>query len=806
MIKTIRLMTIFLGLCILFQVSSALGWTLQQAALMTRWADQVDPANTLPEYPRPQMVRDDWMNLNGIWEFQAGSEGDFVPSGQTLLRDILVPFPVESAISGVMQHYDRLWYRRQFDVPAQWDGQRLLLHFGAVDWESEVYVNGVSVGIHKGGYDAFSYDITPYLNGTGPQELIVRVFDPTDASGYPRGKQTLYPGGIMYTPCTGIWQTVWLEPVPQVSITKLKLVPDIDNKLLKVSGFASESIPNLTVQATAYDNGVAVGTVSGAAEDALSLVMHNPKLWSPDTPFLYDLTVTLKQGETVLDEVDSYFGMRKIALGTVDGVVKMLLNDEFVFQMGPLDQGFWPDGIYTAPTDEALKWDLEMTKAFGFNMTRKHIKVEPARWYYWADKLGLMVWQDMPSMNSYIDTGAGRPVPPIDAPQFKTELTNMIQTHWNHPCIIMWVVFNEYQGKHDTESLCNMVKEMDPDRLVNQNSGEDRNPDNHDHHYADVYDIHSYPPPNYCISPIQARACGEYGGIGMQVEGHMWDPDSWGYTMVNSSGELAALYDSYTQMLSSFKTNYGLGAAVYTQITDVEIEINGLITYDRDVVKADPSLIYPSNKLYSRTYDVVLETSEQAPQFWRYTTDAPAADWYLASFDDTAWSEGPGGFGAGDPPGAVVRTTWNTSDIWLRRTFDLGTLTSEDLEKLVWTIHHDEDAEVYINGVLALETSGYTSNYVTLQVGEAAKSALIQNGSNTLAVHCYQTIGGQYIDVGLALETIHRTTDSCGQWGYAPADLDRNCRVDLDDLAVFVDDWMSCSVPDQVDCVSHLSP
>ena len=792
-------MTIFLGLCVLLQVSSALGWSLQQAPVMTRWADQVDPANPLPEYPRPQMVRDDWMNLNGIWEFQAGSEGDLVPSGQTLLRDILVPFPVESAISGVMQHYDRLWYRRQFDVPVQWDGQRLLLHFGAIDWESEVYVNGVSVGIHKGGYDAFSYDITPYLNETGPQELIVRVFDPTDAGGYARGKQTLYPGGIMYTPTTGIWQTVWLEPVPQISITELKLVPDVDSSLLKVTGFTSEATSNLTIQATAYDNGVVVGTVSGAADDALSLVMHNPKLWSPDIPFLYDLTVVLKQGETVLDQVDSYFGMRKISLGTVDGVVKMLLNDEFVFQMGPLDQGFWPDGIYTAPTDEALKWDLEMTKAFGFNMTRKHIKVEPARWYYWADKLGLMVWQDMPSTNSY----TGNPQP-IDVSQFRTELINMIQTHWNHPCIIIWVVFNEYQGKHDTESLCLMVKDIDPDRLVNQNSGEDRNPDNHDHHYANVYDIHSYPPPNYCISPIQARACGEYGGIGMQVEGHMWNPDSWGYTMVYSSEELATRYTTYTQSLNSFKADYGLSAAVYTQITDVEIEINGLITYDRDVVKVDPDAIFPSNQLYTATYEDVVETSEQTAQVWRYTTDVPAADWYTVPFDDTAWDEGPAGFGAGDPPGAVTNTDWVTSDIWIRRTFNLGTLTSEQMEKLVLIIHHDEDAEVYLNGVLALEASGYTTSYVPLQMNEAAKLALIQNGTNTISVHCAQTGGGQYIDVGLSLETIH--DDNCGKWGYAPADLDRNCRVDLDDLAVFVDNWMSCSVPDRVNCVSHLSP
>lgn len=787
---------IIISFCIVLQSNCLFAWSLKQAPVMTRWASDVDPNNTLPEYPRPQMVRDDWMNLNGIWQLQPGGDGDAVPVGQTLSGDILVPFPVESAISGVMEHHDRLWYRRQFEVPTGWSGQQILLHFGAVDWESQVYINGTSLGVHKGGYDAFSYDITPFLNETGPQELIVRVFDPTDNAGYARGKQTLYPGGIMYTSCTGIWQSVWLEPVPQLSsVTDLKLVADVDNQMLKVTGFVSEVIPGLTVEATAYDDGVAVGTVCGAAGESLNLVMRDPKLWSPDNPFLYDLTVVLRQGDTVIDHVESYFGMRKVSVGAVDGVLKLLLNDEFVFQMGPLDQGFWPDGIYTAPTDEALKWDLEVTKAFGFNMTRKHIKVEPARWYYWCDKLGLMVWQDMPSTNSYTDNPQ-----PIDKPQFKTELINMVQSHWNSPSIIMWVIFNEYQGQHDTGQLCDMVKTMDPGRLINQGSGGGY------HDAGDVLDIHSYPPPGCPVSSTHALACGEYGGIGMQVTDHMWDQNSWGYTMVNSSGELAALYDSYAQMLSSFKTNHGLSAAVYTQITDVEIEINGLITYDREVVKVAPNLIYPSNNLYPRTYEDVLETSVKTPQTWRYTTNAPAADWYEESFDDTSWSQGPGGFGTDGTPGAVIGTEWDMSDIWIRRTFNPGTLSTEELEKLVWQIHHDEDVQVYINGVLALSASGYTSSYVPLPVSEVVRSLLIQNDTNVIAVHCYQTDGGQYVDVGLALETVHFPSGKCGQWGYASADLDRNCQVDFKDLTIFIDDWMSCSTPYQINCVEYLAP
>ncbi len=795
MIKTIYSRIFLLGFCVLFQAGHAWGWTLQQAPLMTRWASQVDPNQTLPDYPRPQMVRADWMNLNGIWQFQPGSAGDPVPAGQTLSGEILVPFPVESAISGVMQHSERLWYRRFFEIPSPWEGQQILLHFGAVDWESEVYVNGISAGIHKGGYDPFSLDITPYLNPSGPQELIVRVYDPTDAAGIVRGKQTLYPGGIMYTPCTGIWQTVWLEPVPPVSIQEIKLVPDIDRNRLKVTGWVSQPAANLTIQAAAYDQGDLVGTVSGPAGQELHLMMHNPKRWSPKTPFLYDLTILLKQGDTVIDQVDSYFGMRKISIGTVDGVLKMLLNNEFVFQMGPLDQGFWPDGIYTAPTEKALKFDIEQTIAMGFNMTRKHIKVEPARWYYWCDKLGLMVWQDMPSMNSY--TGNPQPIDPV---QFRTELLRMVQTHWNHPSIVMWVIFNESQGQHNTEQLCQLVKNTDPDRLVNQASGGS--------HYGagDVLDIHSYPPPACPVSSTQTRACGEYGGIGMRVTDHMWDENSWGYTMVNSGEELAAVYDSYAQQISAFKTDQGLSAAVYTQITDVEIEINGLITYDREVIKADAGRISLSNSLYARSYEEVVPTSEQTPQAWRYTTTPPASNWYSPSFDDTSWNQGPGGFGTDGTPGAIIGTPWETSDIWLRRTFNPGALTSEDLEKLVWRIHHDEAADVYINGQPALSSTGYTTLYVPLPVSSDAKAALIMNASNVLAVHCSQTEGGQYIDVGLSLETIHDSEDRCGQWGYAPADLDKNCRVDLEDLAIFAADWMTCTQPGQEECLNTILP
>jgi beta-galactosidase/beta-glucuronidase len=350
--------------------TSARAWQMQQAPLMTDFAQQVDTNNPLPEYPRPQMVRSNWLNLNGIWQFQVGSSNDAVPVNQTLSGQILVPFPMESAISGVKEHHERAWYRRIFTVPAAWSGQRILLHLDAADWESEVFINGVSVGIHKGGYDPATYDITSDVSGSGPQELIVRIYDPTDAGGQPRGKQTLYPGGIMYTSCSGIWQPVWLEPVPATSIAALRLVPDIDNRQLSVTANLSGPASGITVTAIARIGSNIVSVASGSPGAALTLPIPNSILWTPTNPFLYDLDVTISNAVSKVDSVTSYFGMRKISLGATNGFVKMLLNNQFVFQFGPLDQGFWPDGIYTAPTDNALRSDIEKIKAVGFNMVR----------------------------------------------------------------------------------------------------------------------------------------------------------------------------------------------------------------------------------------------------------------------------------------------------------------------------------------------------------------------------------------------------------------------------------------------------
>ncbi len=750
---------------------NAQAWQMKQAPLMTRWAALVDTNAPLPEYPRPQMVRTNWLNLNGIWQFQPGATNDPLPTDQTLSNQILVPYPMESAISGVTQYSQFSWYRRPFVVPSGWSGKRIILHLDAVNWQATVYVNGQQVGIHQGGYDPISFDITPYLNGS-TNELIVGVYSPEDNAGEPRGKQTLYPGGIMYTSSSGIWQPAWLEPVDAFGINNLQIIPDVDNSRLRLT-VNCYNPTGVTVVATVLSNNVSVSTMTGNAQTEIDIPVPNPNLWSPDHPFLYNLQISTIHSGVTNDTVTSYFGMRKISIVVVNGIPQMFLNNQPYFEMGPLDQGFWPDGIYTAPTDAALEYDLQMEKALGFNMVRKHIKVERQRWYYWADTLGLLVWQDMPSCNSY----TGNPNPPfINALDFIAELTAMVTNHWNSPCIIMWDTFNEGQGQQNsgngvgqtnTAYLVQLVKTLDPSRLVNQASGGNY------FGVGDVFDEHSYPPPGNPTSTTQAPVDGEYGGIGFLIPSHLWNPAQAGgaYTGANTTNDIATVYDSFINDVVEYKSNSGLNAAVYTQITDVENECNGLMTYDR-YLKPPLNSINASNVKAITAYiylTSILPSSQNTGRTWLYTTNSPASNWYATNYDASSWNSGQAGFGTTMTPGAVVRTRWNTSDIWMRQTFTTGPLTPMDVANLVFYLYHDETCEIYINGVLAGSATGYATTYVTIPMNAAGQSALVPNGTNIIAVHCHNTTGGQDIDVGisklqLVMNALVVPTDYIGYW------------------------------------------
>jgi hypothetical protein len=731
--------------------SLAAEWKPAEGPLKTRWAKDVGPDRVHPEYPRPQLVRPDWSSLNGLWQLEFAREGEPPPVGRDLSEQVLVPFPVESALSGVMKHADRLWYRRNFTVPAAWAGRRVRLHFGAVDWEATVRVNGKPLGTHRGGFDGFSFDITDALKpGDGQtQELVVGVWDPTNDGTQSRGKQVLKPGGIYYTPTTGIWQTVWLEPVAETYIDGLKIVPDVGGHKVSVTVlFAGvRPVDVVTARVRVLDGDRVAAEGEGPVGREIPLPVEDAKLWSPDSPFLYDLDVELRVGPRRGDAVRSYFGMRQVALGPDEkGVTRILLNGKPVFQVGPLDQGFWPDGLYTAPTDEALRYDIEITKTLGFNATRKHVKVEPERWYYWCDRLGLLVWQDMPSG----DKSAGRGKPdvvrtPETVQQFEAELKALIEGRSNHPCIILWVVFNEGWGQFETARLTALTRTLDPTRLVDGASGW-----NDVAGVGDVHDIHVYPgPASPDPEPKRAAVLGEFGGLGLGVDGHTWADKTWGYRGTASRDDLTRKYERLLAHAWSLKDERGLCAAIYTQITDVETEANGLLTYDRAVIKVDPARVAAVNRGQTSSIPVVREvvaTSRTAPQTWRHVTDRPPADWSRPDFDASSWREAPGGFGTRGTPGAVVRTNWSTPDIWIRREF---TLPAVDPSRLLLLIHHDEDVEVYCNGVLAARATGFGTEYEELPLSDDARAALRPGGKNVLAVHCHQTGGGQYIDVGL---------------------------------------------------------
>lgn len=657
--------------------TSGSGYDKKNSPLDTPWTAEVGPKNALPKYPRPQMVRERWQNLNGVWQFEGASEGEDPPLGRELSERVLVPYPIESALSGIKRHEDRMFYRRSFTVPDGWNvgsGKRLKLHFGAVDYETVVFVNGQEVGAHKGGYDEFTFDVTDALKPGGKQEIVVGVTDLTDrgnrpferpyrGGGQPVGKQTLRPGGIFYTAASGIWQTVWIEPVSEANITELDMTPNLEDDSLAVTVNADNATAN-TVRVSAFNprTGARVGTVTGAPNTQLRLPVPNPRLWTPDNPYLYDMKVQLLNGSTTVDSVGSYFGMRSVGVEQgPDGKPRMTLNGDFVANVGTLDQGFWPDGVYTAPTDAALKFDLEEHKKLGYNMVRKHIKVEPDRWFYHADRLGLLVWQDMPSFSPVYDPS------PEDQQQFEEELEQIIDEHDSFTSITTWVPYNEGWGELDqatTARVAEMVKTQDPSRMVNTHSGVNCCESQGDSGAGDIYDEHSYQnPPLPAPFDDRATVAGEYGGVALRNPPHEFDPSrSFApYGAEPTPERLTERYEELQARMERGVESCGVSAGVYTEITDVEDEVNGMWTYDRQVFK-------PGERNRDRIVaanEGVIEASETAgsggPDLPPGTPGVTGLTYYPFSEGSGTVTEDEGENAADDHDGTLVNDpTWTT--------------------------------------------------------------------------------------------------------------------------------------------------
>jgi beta-galactosidase/beta-glucuronidase len=579
-------------------------WSIVEGNLLTDWASKVDSENVLPEYPRPQLKRTGWLNLNGLWDYAITSKN--IQHITSFDGKILVPFAIESALSGVkrpLKPNQLLWYRRFFEIPEAWKGNDLLLHFGAVDWKAEVWVNGNLVGEHKGGYVPFSFEISKFVKYSEENEIIISVWDPTNKGKQERGKQRLKSWLIFYTAVSGIWQTVWLEPVPKTRVEKLFLVPDIDDSQLNINPVFTNLKPEDEIQVNIKAQGISIKKELFKNEGPYVIDIPNQKLWNQENPFLYDLTLEILRKGEVIDKVESYFGMRKISIMHDNfGFPRLALNNEILFQCGVLDQGYWPDGLYTAPTDEALKFDIELAQQYGFNMIRKHLKIEPSRWYYHCDRLGMLVWQDMPNGGSFFAGIAGilfgrRIVfrygryKKSNRIQFYAELKGMIDSLHNHPSIVTWVLFNEGYGQFETKQVTEYVRILDNSRLINSASGWK------DHKTGHIRDIHKYPGP--AIPPLEyyrVAVLGEFGGYGYREKEHLWNPKKeWSYKRFDSREDLG---DAFAELLieTLVLKHTGLGASIYTQLTDVEHEINGLITYNRKIPKIDFSHVKKFNE------------------------------------------------------------------------------------------------------------------------------------------------------------------------------------------------------------------
>lgn len=729
-----------------------------------------------PEHPRPDCRRPLWLNLNGVWEFEidnagAGEERGLM-SGHDLAQKILVPFCPESELSGIgnTDFMTRVWYRRRFEVPEEMRGKRLLLHFGAVDWETTVWLNGGKLGSHKGGYTPFWFDVTEGVKD-GKNELVLHVRDDTRSGRQATGKQSQRreSHGCVYTRTTGIWQTVWLEAAGETWLREFTLTPDVDGERVFFQGWVGGPCAGRVLRLQAFDGEQLVAEEVAPARwrsTLAALDIPDAKTWEPGSPFLYDLKLTIERDGEVIDQVSSYFGMRTLH---IDGN-RFLINGRPVFQRLVLDQGFYPDGIYTAPSDEALKRDIELSMAAGFNGARLHEKVFEPRLLYWADKLGYLVWGEYPNWGVSLGNAAA-------LTQIVVEWQEVLRRDRNHPAIVGWCPLNETGDDESAamaQQLLAVTQLIDPTRPFLDTSGYV-----HLHPDTDIYDCHNYDqnpgrfgalfsvfsllgvePWNNRPDDERSRYRGqpyfvsEYGGTRLEVEER--EGAAWGYgDATKSVTEFLARYKALTDVLMDNPNMFGF---CYTQLTDIEQEQNGVYLYNR-TPKYDPALLSAINsrpaayetqgprvgKLDLRT---LLATSREAPQTWRYVTEQPPENWMHPGFDDSGWKEGAGGFGARETPGAVIGTEWRGADIWLRREFEVD---DAEFGLALLEIHHDEDAEVYVNGEMIASPVAYTVTYVMVDVTAALREALAV-GKNVIAIHCRQTVGGQFIDAGLRVQ------------------------------------------------------
>jgi hypothetical protein len=724
-------------------IAQAQDWKPAKVALTTKWGKEVTPANVWQQYPRPQMQRTTWMNLNGIWDYAVLTKGQSAPAkfdGQ-----ILVPFCLESSLSGVgkpLLPTQELWYTKKFTVPATWAGKDVVLHFDGVDWETKLWVNGKKVGEHKGGSDPFSFNITPYLKN-GEQQIVMSVWDPTDTDLQARGKQVLDPRGIWYTAVSGIWQTVWLEPLNKTSVQQFVPVPDIDNGKISFTTTASSITGKEQLHFVIKHQGKVIKDTVAAFANNISVTIPSAKLWTPEYPNIYTVDVELRSRDKVTDQFNTYFAMRKISLGSdKNGYTRLMLNNKPIFQYGTLDQGWWPDGLLTPPSDEAMLFDMVKLKEMGFNMLRKHIKVEPSRYYYHADTMGLLLWQDMPS--GFAGTGPSHVAadakedwvrPAESAKQFEAEWKAIMDHLKFFPSIVMWVPLNEGWGQYDTKRLAAWTKSYDPTRLVDAPSGWT------DRGVGDVNDAHQYPGPGMeppSANKGRAIVLGEFGGLGLVVKDHIWNPNkrNWGY---KTYLENQTLTSEYTQLMYNMELMVprGLAAAIYTQTTDVEGEVNGLITYDREVIKIPEEMLRilhaPLYRELAGKITFINKQSETDANKFKSTQGKVSNDWLNMS--------APENFTETSEPVALK----TGASVYSYQDFNIADMPSGLGLKLLGF----GDAKVYLNGKLVWQEDKIRTKRHYDDINLSNNIKYLMPGNNRIAIECTNATQDMKFDFAL---------------------------------------------------------